>query len=105
MIFVESIRPILFTCIDENKQLYICSCCYASGNKCIWLVAKTNQTNVTSLLRNECEIRDMFETANHITIITKSDHLEIQSLTIKDIPQEFLPTKGYSLEIEESEFQ
>lgn len=108
MVLVESIRPILFTCIDEDGQLYICSCCFASGDKCIWIVADTTLNDVISLLRNECEIRDMFGCHECLTVITKygqTEDPEICTQFIQNIPKDFLPTKGYYMEVEEGEFE
>lgn len=108
MVFVESVRPILFTCIDEDGQTYICSCCYASGDKCVWIVADTTLGNVISLLRNECEIWDMFGNNKHVTVVAKYsgvEYPEIQSLELRDVPEEFLPTKGYGMDAEDGEFE
>lgn len=108
MVFVESIRPILFTCVDEDGQLYVCSCCYASGDKCLWIVADTTPSNVISLLKNECEIWDMFGNNERVSVVTKYsgiEYPEIQSLDIKDVPKELLPTKGYGMDAEDDEFE
>ena len=107
MVFVESIRPILFTCTDEDGQLYICSCCYASGDKCVWIIVNTTLDNVIELLKNECEIGDMFGHNERIAVATKcseSEYLEIQTFNLQDIPKEPLPTKGYGMNIEAGEF-
>ena len=108
MVFVESIRPILFTCMDDNDQLYICSCGYASGDKCVWVVENTTLGNVISLLRNECEIWDMFGNSERVAVVTKYsgvEYPEIQSLALQDVPKEFLPTKGYGMDVEDGEFE
>lgn len=108
MVFVESIRPILFTCVDEDGRLYICSCCYASGDKCTWIIADTAPDDVISLLRNECEIRDMFGNNGRVTVVTKyagTERPEIRSFALQDVPEELLPTKGYGMDAEEGEFE
>lgn len=108
MVFAESVRPILFTCTDENDQLYICSCCYASGDKCMWIIADTTLSSVISLLRNEREIWDMFGNNERVTVVTKHSgdtSPEIQSVSLQDLPQELLPTKGYGMDAEDGEFE
>lgn len=107
MVFAESIRPILFTCVDEESRLYICSCCYASGDKCVWIIASTTLNKVISLLRNECDIWGMFGNNEYVTVVTKCRNSEspaVQSINIKDLPQELLPTKGYDIGAEDGEF-
>lgn len=108
MVFAESVRPILFTCTDEDDQLYICSCCYASGDKCMWIIAKTTLNSVISLLKNECEIWDMFGHNKRVTVATKyreAERPEIQSVNLQDLPQKLLPTKGYAMDAEDCEFE
>lgn len=108
MVFVESVRPILFTCVDEDGLLYICSCCYAAGDMCVWIVAGTTLDEVISLLSNQCEIWDMFGTKESLAVVTKYsavEHPEIQLLALRDVPAEFLPTKGYGMDAEDGEFE
>lgn len=108
MVFVESIHPILFTCTDEDGRLYICSCCYSSGYKCIWIVSETTPNKVISLLQNECDIWDMFGDGEYVTVVTQhngSKYPEIQFLSPKNVPVEFLPTKGYGMDTEDGEFE
>lgn len=108
MVFAESVRPILFTCIDEDGLLYICSCCYAAGDMCVWIVADTTLDEVISLLSDQCEIWDMFGAKESLAVVTKysaAERPEIQSLALQDVPAEFLPTKGYGMDAEDGEFE
>lgn len=108
MVFVESVRPILFTCMDENSLPYICSCCYAGGDMCIWVVADTTLEEVISLLSNQREIWDMFGTKKSLALVTKysaAERPEIQLLTPQEVPAGWLPTKGYGMDAGDGEFE
>lgn len=107
MVFVESTRPILFTCVDKDKRLYICSNCFSSSEKIVWLIAETSSEDVISLLHNECEIQEMFIRNEQIAMVTKTSENKVPKVymySVRDISEVYLPTKGFFMDVEENEF-
>lgn len=108
MVFVESIRPILFACKDEEGGLYIGSCHCATASKCEWILARTTYDRLIELLTDKITIRDVFVQDNTdayvVTLHAESDKAEIkkQSLLVID---NILPTAGYYMEAEADEFE
>ena len=108
MIFVEYIRPILFTCVDEYGELYICSCYLADAKSVNWMLAKTTEEAVLNLLKDKISIHDIFYQAGEYIYLIKlsagnSEPTAVRKL-ICDIPSEFFPTDGYYMEAEDGEF-
>ncbi len=59
-ILFESYHPILFTCINEKADMFLCVCCQADSNIQKWLVTNISPEIIIKLLRNEITIRDSF---------------------------------------------
>lgn len=56
-VFVEANYPVLFTCLSEDGSLFICSCC----RPCMWLIGRTNSSDVTAMLTDRITVRELFE--------------------------------------------
>ena len=107
MILAEYGRPILFTCLDEYNQLYICSCYHAGGDAVEWMLVKTTEEAVIKLLQNQIPIHDMFSEAETVYLLTLSER-GAQPQAVKkaaqDVPEHYFPTAGYDMDAEEGEF-
>lgn len=108
MTFVEMKRPILFTCIDDSGDRYICSCHCANGEKCEWVAVHTTSERLIALLTNRISIREIFDDYEKqgilITLYAGEDYPVAQKIEIKNILPEILPTKGYFMDAENGEF-
>lgn len=108
MILVESTRPILFTCIDSDEKMFICSCHCADSEKCEWIIVDTTPENVINLLLNKVTIREIFDCGNGssfiVTLCGGRGRPLIQKVDFKDISDEILPTNGYYMDAEDGEF-
>lgn len=58
-ILFESYFPIVFTCINDNKDIFIGVCCQNNEKGCKWLLGKTNSVSIVKMLRDEITIRQL----------------------------------------------
>jgi hypothetical protein len=59
-VIFETTYPILFTCTNEKKELFLCVCCRHDSTERKWLIAKTDPTTMISMLKDELAVRDAF---------------------------------------------
>lgn len=59
IILFESYFPIIFTCVNDNKDIFIVICCQNNAKGCKWLVGKTNGISIVKMLRDEITIRQL----------------------------------------------
>lgn len=83
LILIDNIYPVLFTCVDDLENTYLCSCYFADPSKILWLVTKTDLESVIDLLINKVTIRELFE-SDELWEICKSKNEEIQVKRIED---------------------
>lgn len=110
-IFFESYYPILFTCINEEKDVFLCVCCQADSNIKKWLITKVPPKTVIELLSNKITIRDSFlkDNGGKYTIIYNNNkkEYEIEEDNINDWDKNNsidLPTSGEYIDAEQDEF-
>ena len=58
-ILFESYFPIVFTCINDNQDIFIGVCCQNNEKGCKWLLGKTNGISIVKMLRDEITIRQL----------------------------------------------
>lgn len=58
-ILFESYFPVIFTCVNDSKEIFICVCCQNNEKGCKWLIGKTNGTSIVRMLRDEITIRQL----------------------------------------------
>lgn len=58
-ILFESYFPVIFTCINDNKDIFISVCCQNNEKGCKWLLGKTNGISIVRMLRDEVTIRQL----------------------------------------------
>lgn len=58
-VLFESYFPVIFTCINDNNEIFICVCCQNNEKGCKWLIGKTNGFSIVKMLRDEITIRQL----------------------------------------------
>ena len=58
-VLFESYYPIIFTCVNDEKDVFIGVCCQNNEKECKWLLGKTNGKSVVKMLRDEITIRQL----------------------------------------------
>lgn len=58
-ILFESYFPVIFTCINDNDDIFICVCCQNNEKGCKWLVGKTECINIIRLLQDKITVRQL----------------------------------------------
>ncbi len=107
-IIFESYEPILFTCKDDNENLFLAVCCTSNNIIKKWLITSTTTSILISLLKDEITIRDAFlnNTKYKYSYIIKDNNSSVlknnQYDWCKNSP--FLPSEGQFLDTEEDEF-
>lgn len=110
VVLFESYYPILFTCINEKKELFLCVCCQSNSQSRKWMITKTTPKVVIEMLNNKIMLRKaflefpkiqitVFEQGGIISII-KNDEAEWDYDSSKS-----LPDKDEYMDSEEGEFE
>lgn len=55
----ESYFPIIFTCVNDNKDVFISVCCQNNEKGCKWLLGKTDGISIVKMLKDEMTIRQL----------------------------------------------
>ena len=58
-VLFETYFPVIFTCLNDNKDVFICVCCQNNEKGCKWLVGKTNGISIMKMLQNQMTIRQL----------------------------------------------
>ena len=108
-ILFESYFPIIFTCINDKKDIFISVCCQNNEKGCKWLLGKTDGISIVGMLQDEMTIRqlllehadgkipvDYAEKAGYVVAYDNSDWDEDSS---------YLPKKDSYMYAEEGEFE
>lgn len=56
-VLFESYYPIIFTCVNDEKDIFIGVCCQNNEKGCKWLLGKTNGISIVRMLQDEITIR------------------------------------------------
>lgn len=107
LILIDNIYPVLFTCVDDLENTYLCSCYFADPSKILWLVTKTDLESVIDLLINKVTIRELFE-SDELWEIFKSKNEEIQVKRIEDcknFDENAFPAEGEYMDADTGEFE
>ena len=109
VVLFESYYPILFTCLNDNKDLFLCVCCQSNKEGRKWLITKTTPQIVIRILKNQVTVRDAFLMFPEvqITVFDDSKQTLIKEHNKLDWDEEksiSLPDKGEFLDAEDGEF-
>lgn len=58
-ILFESYFPIIFTCINDNKDIFIGVCCQNNEKGCKWLLGKTDGISIVNMLQDKITIQQL----------------------------------------------
>lgn len=58
-VLFESYFPIIFTCVNDDRDIFISVCCQNNEKGCKWLLGKTNAISIVRLLKDEITIRQL----------------------------------------------
>jgi hypothetical protein len=108
-ILFESHYPILFTCVNESSDLFLCICCQANKDGKRWLITKTIPQTVIKILKDEITLREAFLQFTDIqyTVFSNSEVTTIKENDLSDWDYEnsiYLPEKDEYMEVEDGEF-
>lgn len=108
-VFFASNYPILFSCINEKREYFLCVCCKSTLGEKKWLVTKVIPDIFIDLLSDKITIRDAFLRGDgRYSIYLKDNMWEIQIDNYDDWePSQsiYLPTAGEFMDAEDDEFE
>lgn len=108
-VFFESYQPILFTCINQENEHFLCVCCEITAVTKKWLVTKIQPKKVIDLLSDKLTIRNTFlEGEEKFSIYLTHEGWRIEENNSVDWDAEnsiYLPSAGEFMEVEEDEFK
>lgn len=90
--------PLLFVCIDNSHQRYLCLC--TDSDELSYLVAESKDKNIINLLESTIPMKDAFKLCDKIWRIITQDNIiedEINKVIYDDIPSIDLPQDGATL--------
>lgn len=58
-ILFESYFPIVFTCMNDSKDIFIGVCCQNNEKGCKWLLGKTTGISIVKMLQDEITVRQL----------------------------------------------
>lgn len=109
LILVEFRQPILFTCLDEKKHMYLVTCFRTDAQEKDWLIAETTPEQIINLLTNTLTIRNAFPNGDSWVYWAKKVRGTVEPVVQKcqanKVPQEFFPTPDMFMDGDEDEFK
>lgn len=107
-VFFENTYPILFTCVNEKNDLFLCVCCQNNIEAKKWLVTKTTAEIIINLLEDKMTLRDAFLQYSNFQYVVIDDY---SNITSSNGDEEYwndnsiyLPDKGEYIEADDGEF-
>ena len=109
MVLADYQYPILFTCIDEEKNMYIATCFHVDAEKREFLIAKTEPKAVKELLTDKRTIRNVFpdkeDTVYVVTVYKWSEEPMVIESRAADVNSHYFPSCGIFMDAEDDEFE
>lgn len=107
-VIFEASYPILFTCLSEKNELFVCVCCQNNDKGKKWLISKVSSDTMVKMLKDEIPIRDAFleDSCCRITVHKYKEKTDIYFDDENDWSENsiYLPQKGEYLEADPDEF-
>lgn len=107
-VIFETYFPIIFTCINENKDVFLCVCCQNNEKGCKWLVGRTLKCHIVSMLRDKITVRELLleHSEGRITVDYINGEFKISYNGVDwESGSIFLPKEDSYLYAEEDEFE
>lgn len=100
-LFEHNNTPIVFICIDDNDNLFVCLCTDAMFHYSC-MIAKTSIDVILKLIRDQITIYKVFEDCPHDIIIVDyiNKNFQYSVKSFNEIPVEDLPCDDEFLELE-----
>ena len=105
-IILDGVEPVIFTCVDENKNLYYSVCVYNVIGEQEWFISRITPAAMCDLLSNKLTIREAATFGGKIWFAKESQNGNIE-WTYKDAKEysdDFLPTAGVYIDADNDEF-
>ncbi len=106
-IFFETYYPILFTCVNEMQDLFLCVCCQNNKNGKRWLLTRTDENNIIEMLRDKITIKEAFlkNLDVQITVFLNDEYIVTEhDEDTWGINSIYLPKEGEYIEADSEEF-
>lgn len=88
-ILFESNLPIIFTCVNDNEELFLCVCCQNNQKVSKWVIEKTDKFSITRLLKDEITIRSLLlEFSSDLFSVIYDGKFSIDRFSQEDLPKE-----------------
>lgn len=108
-ILFESYFPIIFTCINDNKDIFISVCCQNNEKGCKWLLGKTDGISIVSMLQDKMTIRQLLleHSTGKISVeyTTNTGYVIAYNNSDWDMNSPYLPKKDSYMYAEDGEFE
>ncbi len=108
-ILFESYFPIIFTCINDNKDIFIGVCCQNNEKGCKWLLGKTDGISIAGMLQDEMTIRQLLlehsEGKISVDYAEKAGYVVAYNNSDWDVDSSYLPKKDSYMYAGEGEFE
>ncbi|MCD8120337.1 MAG: hypothetical protein LUE29_12825 [Lachnospiraceae bacterium] len=106
-VIFESYFPVIFTCLNDRKEVFICVCCQNNEEGCKWLIGKTDGKSIVKMLRDEITVRQLLVeySTGRITVDYKENEYCISySNSDWDKDSIYLPKSDSYMYAEDGEF-
>lgn len=107
-VLFEANFPIIFTCLNENNDIFLCVCCQNNIQGCKWLVGKTKADFIVAMLKDKITVRQLLldYSDGRITVDYVNGEYKISfDNSDWDDKSIFLPKEDSYLDAEEDEFK
>lgn len=107
-VIFEAAYPVLFTCVNDRQDLFLCVCCQNNRAGTKWLLSKSSSSDIIRMLRDELTIRDALLQNSDCRITITSDnrgvHVEFDNAEVWAADSIYLPKTGEYLDADPGEF-
>ncbi len=105
-VFFESYYPIIFSCVNRQRDLFLVVCSQNDRSGIKWLIPRTSPEDIIQLLSNKITIRNLLlKAADKFSIdYQKGKYIINESTTDFDEDSLYLPAEDSFMEAEDGEF-
>lgn len=106
-ILLESYFPVIFTCINSKKDIFISVCCQNNERGCKWLLGKTDGLNVAKMLQDKITIRQLLleYSSDKISVdYSENEYITAHCNSDWNSDSHYLPKEDSYMHTEDGEF-
>lgn len=105
-VLFETFFPVIFTCTNDEDEVFFAVCCKSDLSGCKWMIARTDPESIIKLLRNFITMRELLLNAKEKFSVDYSEKQYTVSydLEVFDANSVFLPKKDSFMYADEGEF-